>query len=42
MINIYLISNIVNGKVYRVIDEKGFVIDSFKVINPDFLVKNGD
>lgn len=30
------------GKVYRVLDEGGFVVDSFKVINPDFLVKNGD
>ena len=30
------------GKVYRVLDECGFVVDSFKVINPDFLVKNGD
>ena len=30
------------GKVYRVIDGMGFVEDSFKVINPDFLVKNGD
>lgn len=30
------------GKVYRVLDEGGFVVDSFKVINPDFLVKNGN
>lgn len=30
------------GKVYRVLDKSGFVVDSFKVINPDFLVKNGD
>lgn len=30
------------GKVYRVLDEGGFVVDSFKVINPDFLIKNGD
>lgn len=30
------------GKVYRVTDGMGFVEDSFKVINPDFLVKNGD
>ncbi len=30
------------GKVYRVLDEGGFVVDSFKVINTDFLVKNGD
>jgi len=29
-------------KVYRVLDKDGFVVDSFKVINPDFLVKNGD
>lgn len=30
------------GKVYRVLDECGFVVDSCKVINPDFLIKNGD
>ena len=30
------------GKVYRVTDDRGMVIDSFKVINPDFLIKYGD
>ena len=37
-----LINMDAEGKVYRVLDEGGFVVDSFKVINPDFLVKNGD
>lgn len=30
------------GKVYRVTDDRGMVMDSFKVINPDFLIKYGD